>query len=215
VLFLCTGNSARSQMAEVLARVRSNGLVEAYSAGGRPKPLHPNTVRVMPERFGIDVSGQRTKHLSEFAQQRFNRVISLCDRVREVCPEFPGRPETIHWSIPDPAAAHGGAMTDPSEMVNVVTGAASGMGAPRRDAQGLLGRRRAHQGDGRRGRARLVELPVDAGLLRTDLANPMLGSGTSTWWSIGRATDHDGMHLRQRSSIFRSRGLSRARTWLK
>jgi protein-tyrosine-phosphatase len=104
VLFLCTGNSARSQMAEALARVRSGGLVEAHSAGSHPKPLHPNAVRVMRDEHAIDLAGQRSKHLSVFAQQRFDRVISLCDRVREVCPEFPGHPETVHWSIPDPAA---------------------------------------------------------------------------------------------------------------
>ena len=104
VLFLCTGNSARSQMAEALARVRSGGLVEAHSAGSHPKPLHPNAVRVMRDEHAIDLAGQRSKHLSVFARQRFDRVISLCDRVREVCPEFPGRPETVHWSIPDPAA---------------------------------------------------------------------------------------------------------------
>jgi ArsR family transcriptional regulator, arsenate/arsenite/antimonite-responsive transcriptional repressor / arsenate reductase (thioredoxin) len=104
VLFLCTGNSARSQMAEALARVRSGGLVEAYSAGSHPKPLHPNAVRVMRDEHGIDVAGQASKHLDAFAGQRFDRVISLCDRVREVCPEFPGQPENIHWSIPDPAA---------------------------------------------------------------------------------------------------------------
>ena len=106
VLFLCTGNSARSQMAEALTRARSGGVVEAYSAGSHPKPLHPSAVRVMRDEHGIDLAGQRSKHLSEFADQRLDRVISLCDRVREVCPEFPGRPETIHWSIPDPAAGH-------------------------------------------------------------------------------------------------------------
>jgi protein-tyrosine-phosphatase/DNA-binding transcriptional ArsR family regulator len=106
VLFLCTGNSARSQMAEALARVRSGGLVKARSAGSHPKALHPNAVRVMRDEHGIDLAGQRSKHLSVFAQQRFDQVISLCDRVREVCPEFPGHPETTHWSIPDPAAGH-------------------------------------------------------------------------------------------------------------
>ncbi len=104
VLFLCTGNSARSQMAEALARVRSGGLVEAHSAGSHPKPLHPNAVRVMRDEHAIDLAGHRSKHLSEFTRQPFDRVISLCDRVREVCPEFPGRPETIHWSMPDPTA---------------------------------------------------------------------------------------------------------------
>ena len=103
VLFLCTGNSARSQMAEALARTRSGGRVEADSAGSHPKPLHPLAVRAMRAGHGIDVAGQRSKHLSEVVDQRFDRVISLCDRVREVCPELPGQPETVHWSIPNPA----------------------------------------------------------------------------------------------------------------
>jgi len=102
VLFLCTGNSARSQIAEALVQHLTRDAVEARSAGSHPKPLHPNAVRVMRER-GIDIHGQRPKHLSEFTSQRFDYVISLCDRVREVCPEFPGHPDTIHWSIPDPA----------------------------------------------------------------------------------------------------------------
>jgi len=104
VLFLCTGNGARSQMAEALAQRRSGGLVQAFSAGSHPRSLHPNTVRVMAER-GIDVRGRAAKHLSVFAADRFGYVITLCDRVREVCPEFPGHPRHIHWSIPDPAAA--------------------------------------------------------------------------------------------------------------
>lgn len=101
-LFLCTGNSARSQMAEALCEQLSDGAVDAVSAGSHPKPLHRNAVRVMRDR-GIDLSGRRSKHLSEFAGRRFDYVISLCDRVREVCPEFPGAPELIHWSVPDPA----------------------------------------------------------------------------------------------------------------
>ncbi len=102
VLFLCTGNSARSQMAEALVRTRSNHTVDARSAGSAPKPLHPNAVRVMAER-GIDISGHGVKHLRRFARTRFDRVITLCDRVREICPEFPGPPVTAHWSIADPA----------------------------------------------------------------------------------------------------------------
>jgi protein-tyrosine-phosphatase len=102
VLFLCTGNSARSQIAEALTRARSGGLVEAYSAGSHPRALHPNAVRVMREEHGIDLSGHTPKHLSEFAEDRFDRVVSLCDRVREVCPAFPGVPEATHWSIPNP-----------------------------------------------------------------------------------------------------------------
>jgi ArsR family transcriptional regulator, arsenate/arsenite/antimonite-responsive transcriptional repressor / arsenate reductase (thioredoxin) len=102
VLFLCTGNSARSQIAEALAEDLGAGAIEARSAGSRPKPLHPNAVRVMRER-GIDIAGRRSKHLDEFADERFEYVISLCDRVREICPEFPGKPALIHWSVPDPA----------------------------------------------------------------------------------------------------------------
>lgn len=107
VLFLCTGNSARSQMAEALARARSGGTVDAHSAGSHPKALHPNAVRVMHEEHGIDLAGQRSKHLSVFARRRFDWVITLCDRVREVCPEFPGQPESVHWSIADPTAVEG------------------------------------------------------------------------------------------------------------
>ena len=114
VLFLCTGNSARSQMAEALTNQRSNGGVVAVSAGSQPKPLHPNTVRVM-RAYGIDLAGRPSRHLSEFAGRRFDYVVSLCDRVREVCPPFDGPPEAIHWSIPDPAVPPaGGAETYPA-----------------------------------------------------------------------------------------------------
>jgi ArsR family transcriptional regulator, arsenate/arsenite/antimonite-responsive transcriptional repressor / arsenate reductase (thioredoxin) len=106
MLFLCTGNSTRSQIAEALCEQLSGGAVSAASAGSHPKPLHPNAVRVMRER-GIDLTGRRSKHLGEFTAQRFDYVISLCDRVREVCPEFPGGPELIHWSVPDPARERG------------------------------------------------------------------------------------------------------------
>ncbi len=106
ILFLCTGNSARSQMAEALAEQMSAGAVRAASAGSHPKPLHPNAVRVMRER-GIDLAGRRSKHLAEFTDQRFDYVISLCDRVREVCPEFPGAPQAMHWSVRDPAREPG------------------------------------------------------------------------------------------------------------
>jgi protein-tyrosine-phosphatase len=102
VLFLCTGNSARSQMAEALVEHLSDGAITAASAGSQPKPLHPNAVRVMKRR-GIDISANRTKHLDEFIAQRFDMVITLCDRVREVCPEFSSHPQMVHWSIPDPA----------------------------------------------------------------------------------------------------------------
>jgi protein-tyrosine-phosphatase/DNA-binding transcriptional ArsR family regulator len=103
VLFLCTGNSARSQMAEAIAEHLGGPRVAAASAGTHPRPLHPGAVRAMRDR-GIDIAGRRAKHLDEFAGRRFDHVISLCDRVREVCPEFPGGPAGSHWSIPDPAA---------------------------------------------------------------------------------------------------------------
>jgi protein-tyrosine-phosphatase len=102
VLFLCTGNSARSQMAEALAVHRSHGTVEARSAGSHPKPLHPNAVRAMAER-GIDIAGRPTTAITELGRTRFDRVITLCDKVREVCPELPGEPSAAHWSIADPA----------------------------------------------------------------------------------------------------------------
>ena len=107
VLFLCTGNSSRSQIAEAVLRTRSGGAIEARSAGSHPKALHPDAVRVMAER-GIDISTRTTKHLQRFARSRFDRVVTLCDRVREVCPEFPGPPTTAHWSMPDPATEDAG-----------------------------------------------------------------------------------------------------------
>ena len=105
VLFLCTGNSARSPVAEALLRQRA-GQVEVASAGSHPKALHPNTVRVL-RNYGIELADRPPQHLSIVERQRFDYVITLCDRVREVCPEFPGRAEQAHWSIPDPAASGG------------------------------------------------------------------------------------------------------------
>jgi len=102
ILFLCTGNSARSQIAEALLEHMSLGTIDAASAGSNPKPLHRNAVRVMRKR-GIDISANRTKHLDELVARRFDVVITLCDRVREVCPEFPAHPSLMHWSVPDPA----------------------------------------------------------------------------------------------------------------
>jgi protein-tyrosine-phosphatase/DNA-binding transcriptional ArsR family regulator len=108
VLFACTGNSARSPIAEALLRHRTAGHVEVTSAGSRPKPgVHPTAVRVLRDEYGIDVSDQRPQHLDTTAGRRFDLVISLCDKVREVCPEFDHPPRLIHWSIPDPATADG------------------------------------------------------------------------------------------------------------
>lgn len=101
VLFLCTGNSTRSQLAESLLRDLAGESVEVTSAGSHPKAVHPNAVRVMHER-GIDLSRCQSKSLNRFTGRRFDYVVTLCDRVREVCPEFPSDPKHIHWSIPDP-----------------------------------------------------------------------------------------------------------------
>ena len=101
VLFLCTGNSARSQMAEGILRHLAGDTVDVQSAGTRPRGVNPLAVKAL--RPTIDISRQRSKHLDEFIHQRFDYVITLCDRAREECPVFPGHPERIHWSFPDPA----------------------------------------------------------------------------------------------------------------
>ncbi|MGP3950804.1 arsenate reductase ArsC [Streptomyces sp. 7N604] len=106
MLFACTGNSARSPIAEALLRHHTAGHVDVTSAGSDPKQrIHPNAVRVLREDYGIDIAAQRPRHLDAVARRRFDYVISLCDRVREVCPEFPDQPRTVHWSVPDPATA--------------------------------------------------------------------------------------------------------------
>jgi len=106
VLFVCTGNSARSPIAEALLRHRTGGRVEAASAGSRPKPrLHPEAIRVLRDEFGIDVAGRRPRHWNTMTGRRFDYVISLCDKAREICPDFPDRPRRLHWSIPDPDQA--------------------------------------------------------------------------------------------------------------
>ncbi len=90
-------------MAAALLEHRSGRAIQARSAGSHPKALHPEAVRVMAER-GIDISSNTTKHLRRYARNHFDFVITLCDKVREICPEFPGEPATSHWSMPDPAA---------------------------------------------------------------------------------------------------------------
>ena len=107
VLFVCTGNSSRSPMAEGLLRHRAGTQVQAASAGIRPKPLHPDAVAVMRDRYRIDITGHRPTHVETVAHERFDYVISLCDKAREACPEFPSEPGRIHWSLPDPAAGEG------------------------------------------------------------------------------------------------------------
>ncbi|KAB8191969.1 ArsR family transcriptional regulator [Nonomuraea phyllanthi] len=109
VLFLCTGNSARSPIAEALLRRRVGSRAEVTSAGSHPRArLHPHAVRVLRRRYDIDIADQRPRHLDTLTGRRFDYVISLCDKVREVCPDFddhpPRGPQRLHWSIPDPAA---------------------------------------------------------------------------------------------------------------
>jgi arsenate reductase len=104
VLFLCTGNSARSHMAEALLRVIAHEHFEVESAGTNPAGLNPSTVEAMNE-IGVDVSGHRSKHVKEFIGQPFTYVITVCDRARETCPVFPGGGHMRHWSFDDPAAA--------------------------------------------------------------------------------------------------------------
>lgn len=101
VLFICTGNSARSPIAEALLRRRTGGKISVASAGTRPKAsLHPDTLRVLRDDFGINVTGQRPRSLDAVAGRRFDHVVTLCDKSREVCPEFPSR---RHWSLAEPA----------------------------------------------------------------------------------------------------------------
>ena len=103
ILFLCTANSARSQIAEGLARhLGGEGLV-VESAGAEPSFVHPLAKRVLAE-VGIDSAGQRSKSLAEFADQPFDDVVTVCDRAAQSCPVFPGSGRRTHWSLPDPTA---------------------------------------------------------------------------------------------------------------
>lgn len=105
VLFMCTGNSARSPIAEALLHHHTAGRVSVTSAGNHPKPhLHSATVSVMADEFGIDIADQQPRHVDTLDGRRFDYVITLCDKARETWPEFPQHQRRIHWSIPDPAA---------------------------------------------------------------------------------------------------------------
>jgi protein-tyrosine-phosphatase len=108
VLFLCTGNSARSQMAEAILRHLSKGQVEVRSAGSDPRPeINPLAREAVQKLLGIEMTGQRPKSMNGFLQEKFDSVITVCDRAAEVCPVLPGAPEIIRWSLPDPAEAPG------------------------------------------------------------------------------------------------------------
>jgi arsenate reductase (thioredoxin) len=106
VLFLCTGNSARSQMAEGLLRDLGGDLFEVFSAGTEPSIVNPLAIEAMRE-INIDISGHRSKSVDEFIGQEFDYVITVCDNANEHCPIFPGNTQRIHWSFIDPAAAEG------------------------------------------------------------------------------------------------------------
>ena len=103
VLFLCTGNSARSQMAEGWLRHLAGERFEAFSAGTHPVGLNPGSVEAMAE-VGVDISQYRSKNASEFLSQSFDYVITVCDRAKETCPRWSGAVRLIHWSFDDPAA---------------------------------------------------------------------------------------------------------------
>jgi arsenate reductase len=105
VLFLCTGNSARSQMAEGLLRHLAGDRFDAASAGTDPVAINPGAVEAMTE-IGVDISAQRSKHLSEFSKDQFDFVITVCDRAKETCPVFPSTGAMLHWTFDDPAAVH-------------------------------------------------------------------------------------------------------------
>ena len=105
ILVICTGNSARSQMAEGLFKFFRKDC-EVYSAGTSPKGLNPLAVEVMAEK-GIDISGYKSKHIDLFLNEKFDYVITVCDNARESCPIFPGKSKYLHWSLKDPAAVEG------------------------------------------------------------------------------------------------------------
>ena len=106
VLFVCTGNSARSIMAEALLRHHGGDAFEVYSAGTEPRGINPLTLRVLAEA-GIDAAWARSKSVDAFLGQSFDYVVTVCDQARQVCPVFPGVHDSLHWGYEDPAAAEG------------------------------------------------------------------------------------------------------------
>jgi len=106
VLFVCTGNSARSQIAEAILRARAGDQFEVFSAGVDPRGINPLTLRVLQEA-GISTDGLRSKSVTEMLDRSFDYVVTVCDRARESCPVFPGSHESFHWGLDDPAEATG------------------------------------------------------------------------------------------------------------
>ncbi|MBI3991205.1 MAG: arsenate reductase ArsC [Candidatus Omnitrophica bacterium] len=106
ILILCTGNSARSQMAEGFFKYFTGNEFEIFSAGVKPVPINPLAIEVMKEA-GVDISKHRSKSVDEFSSQQFDYVITVCDNARQACPVFPGKYKKMHWSFEDPACAEG------------------------------------------------------------------------------------------------------------
>lgn len=106
VLFICTHNSARSQMAEGLLRHLYGDRYDALSAGVSPTRVHPAAIDVMAE-IGIDISGRHATHTDAVAKERFEYVITVCEQAKETCPSFPGAAQNLHWSLPDPSREDG------------------------------------------------------------------------------------------------------------
>jgi arsenate reductase len=117
ILFLCTGNSCRSQMAEGFARALKGDRIEPYSAGIAPKGLDPRAVRVMAEA-GVDISSQRSKPMAEFRGREFDFVVTVCDGARESCPIFPGSARIIHAGFADPPALAAGAHSEEEALAH-------------------------------------------------------------------------------------------------
>ncbi|MBD3264069.1 MAG: arsenate reductase ArsC [Candidatus Omnitrophica bacterium] len=106
VLFLCTGNSCRSQMAEGFLKNKAEDKFEVFSAGIEPAGVNPLAVKVMRDA-GVDISSQRSKSIKEFLGKKFDYVVTVCDKAKQACPVFGGRYEKIHWNLEDPAVASG------------------------------------------------------------------------------------------------------------
>jgi protein-tyrosine-phosphatase len=154
ILFVCTANSARSQMAEAFTRELSEstlrglsgGPVQAESAGTKPQPVHPMTIRVMND-LGVSMAGHRSKSLEEVRHHGFHRVITLCDRAREACPPIPGVVAPVHWSLPDPSEVSG----SEEEVYEAFREVALAIAARVRHLLAQVGaERRASNGDGKR-----------------------------------------------------------------
>jgi arsenate reductase len=126
VLVLCTGNSARSVLAEYILRAKGKGRFTVFSAGAKPSGrIHPLARRVLAERYGLDTSEARSKSWDEFAGKPFHFVITVCDHARETCPVWPGQPVVAHWSSPDPGHVPGDEETQYQAFVNVASQIAS------------------------------------------------------------------------------------------